>query len=79
MNRFKGKHGKQVFISSDANYFAHNAMAGLIGPKDWNGDDINCFLETDAFPDLEASVSMLDFSGEWMSTRDPLDKIATGL
>ena len=55
-----------VFIVQMA--FAHNSMAGLIGPSDWNGDNINGFLANSAFPGIETSVSTLDFSGEWNYT-----------
>jgi hypothetical protein len=55
-----------VFIGQMA--FAHNSMAGLIGPSGWNGDNINGFLANGAFPGIETSVSSLDFSGEWMYT-----------
>jgi hypothetical protein len=43
-------------------------MAGLIGHRDWNGDDINGFIATSALPSIETSVTKLDFSGEWMCT-----------
>jgi len=55
-----------VFIVQMA--FAHNSIAGLIGPSGWNGDNINGFLANGAFPGIETSVSTLDFSGEWMYT-----------
>lgn len=47
---------------------AHNAMAGLIGPNGWNGDDINGFLANGAFPGIETSISNIDFNGQWMYT-----------
>ena len=47
---------------------AHNSMAGLIGSDDWNGDNINGFLASSAFPGIETSISSLDFSGEWIYT-----------
>ncbi|MFT6992270.1 MAG: hypothetical protein ACJASL_004269 [Paraglaciecola sp.] len=48
--------------------FSHNSIAGLIGPSDWNGDDINGFIATSALPGIETSVTTLDFSGEWIYT-----------
>tara|TARA_R110002096_G_scaffold96209_3_gene214974 strand:- start:112 stop:687 length:576 start_codon:yes stop_codon:yes gene_type:complete len=72
-----------VFIVQMA--FAHNSIAGLIGPSGWNGDNINGFLANGAFPGIETSVSTLDFSGEWMYTAigresgntNDIDKAAT--
>jgi hypothetical protein len=48
--------------------FTHNAVAALIGPNGWNGDNISGFLAHDVFPGTETSVSTLDFSGEWIYT-----------
>lgn len=48
--------------------FLPQSMAGLIGPGDWNGDNINGFLNSNLFPGIETSVSSLDFNGQWMYT-----------
>ena len=48
--------------------FAHNSLAGLIGPSGWNGDHIDGFLDNGVFPGIETPVSTLDFSGEWIYT-----------
>lgn len=48
--------------------FPHNSIAGLIGPSDWNGDDINGFLSNSTLPGIETSVFTLDFDGEWIYT-----------
>jgi hypothetical protein len=48
--------------------FAHNSIAGLIGPSGWNGDNINGFLANSALPGIETSVSTLDFDGDWIYT-----------
>jgi hypothetical protein len=47
---------------------SHNSIAALIGPSDWNGDDINGFIATSALPGIETLVTTLDFSGECMYT-----------
>ena len=48
--------------------FAHNALAAIIGPSGWNGNNIEGFLAHSAFPGIESSVLTLDFTGEWMYT-----------
>lgn len=48
--------------------FSQNVMATLIGPSGWQGDNIEGFVASGAFPGLETSVSTLDFSGMWIYT-----------
>ncbi len=48
--------------------FAHSTMAGLIGPDNWNGDNIDGFLGDDVFSGIETSVTLLDFNGQWIYT-----------